>query len=227
MCWACAVPVVDQIHGCSRTHPAADDGSSLGNGKVRTSPGPSTRPTRTFTRTPPRLNPTEHETEACIRTCAKSIIAKRFLVGGQTCHFALAAQPSRVPYGYGELIGKPFEYRSGRWVQVYLLAPALEFAKPTHGPQEQFSESQLRAYPLPVDPRHATSHTYIRQCPSPPAAPANATLYLPRIPGLPRQRWAPPRTHDDRRPRILHDQRTPNSCGNIAGSPISPPPAVR
>ena len=29
VCWACAVPVVDQIHGGSTAHPATDDGSSF------------------------------------------------------------------------------------------------------------------------------------------------------------------------------------------------------
>ena len=53
VCWACAVPVVDQIHRFSGTHPVTDGGSSLGNGTVQTSPGPSARPTRTCTRTPP------------------------------------------------------------------------------------------------------------------------------------------------------------------------------
>ena len=37
VCWACAVPVVHQIHEGSMTHPAADGGSSLGNDAVRTS----------------------------------------------------------------------------------------------------------------------------------------------------------------------------------------------
>ena len=90
--------MVDQIHGCSRAHPAADGGSSLGNDTEQASPGPSARPTRACTRTPPRLNPMAHGTEACIRACVKNILAKRLLVGGLTCHFAPAAEPSRVPY---------------------------------------------------------------------------------------------------------------------------------
>ena len=74
----------------------------------------------------------EHDTEeACIRACVKNILAKRLLVGGLTCHFAPAAQPSRVPYGHGKIIGNSFEYRSGHWAQVCLVAPALEFVKPS------------------------------------------------------------------------------------------------
>jgi len=54
VCWACAVPVVDQIHRCSSTHLTTDGGSSLGNDTGQASPGSSTRPTRACTRTLPR-----------------------------------------------------------------------------------------------------------------------------------------------------------------------------
>ena len=185
VCWACAVPVVDQIHERSRKYSAADDGSSLRNDTAQTSPGTSTRPTRACTRTPLRLNPTEHDTEACIRACVTHIFSKRLLVGGLTCHFAPAAQPSRVPYGYGGIIGKSFEYRSGHCSQVYLVAPALDPGiRQALARSPQVILGVTTTGILSVDPRHATSHARIRQCPSPPAAPAKATLY-PGSPGRP------------------------------------------
>ena len=196
--------MVDQISGCSGTRPAADDGSSLGNGTVRTLPGPRTRPTRTCIRTPHCLSPTEHDTEACIRTCGKSILAKRLLVGGLlACHSAPAAQPSRVPYGYGEIIGKPFECRYGRWTpQVYLVAPALEFAKPTHGPQEPFSESQLCAYYRSIPDMQYPTPVYG-------SVPLRQRLQ-PMPPSTPNPRAAPSEvdaTPDLRRPAVPHTAR--------------------
>ena len=113
---------------------------------------------RALVRPPPRLNPTEHDTEACIQACVTNILATRLLVGGLACCFAPAAQPSRVPYGCGGIIGKSFEYRSGHWAQVYLVAPpALEFATPSNGSHEPLSESQLRAYYRSIpDMQHPT-----------------------------------------------------------------------
>ena len=160
VCWACAVPVADQVHRCGDTHPAADGGSSLGDDTGQTSPGPSTRPARTCTRTLPRSQPTEHDTETRIRACVKNILARRLQVGELTCHFAPAAQPARVPYGHGGIIGVPFEYRSGRSARVYLVAPALEFVKPSHGPHESFSESQLRAYYRSIPDMHHPTPVY-------------------------------------------------------------------
>ena len=81
----------------------------LGDGTGQAPPGPNTRPTRACTQTLPRSQPTEHNTEAYIRTCVENILARRLHVGGLTCHFAPAAQPERVPYGHGGIIGVPFE----------------------------------------------------------------------------------------------------------------------
>ena len=172
-----------------------------------------------------RLRPTEHDTKACIRIRVKNILATRLLVGGLACHFAPTAQPPRAPYGYGEIIGIPFEYRSGRRAQVYLVAPALEFAKPTHGPHEPFSESQLCAHTTGRSQTCSIPHLYTAVSLS--ANGPSQCHPLLRIPGLPLQRWTPPQTHDDQRPHIQHDRRMPSFCGNITESPISPPPAAR
>ena len=156
----------------------------MGNDAGWTSPGPNTRPARACTRAPPRLNSTEHDTEACIRTCARSILAKRLRVGGLTCHPAPTAQPARVPYGHDGIIGKSFEYRSGHWAQVYLVAPALEFTKPMHGPHEAFLESQLRAYYRSIpDMQHPT--------PVYDSVPLHQRL-RPQSPSTPGPRAAPP-----------------------------------
>ena len=73
--------------------------------------------------------------------------------------FAPCAQPARVPYGHGDLVGAPFAYRTGRMARVYLVAPALQFIQHEHGPLTTYDETQLRAYyrsipdmqhPLPV-----------------------------------------------------------------------------
>ena len=155
------------------------------------------------------MRPTEHDTKACIRIRVKNILATRLLVGGLACHFAPTAQPPRAPYGYGEIIGKPFEYRSGRSAQVYLVAPALEFAKPTHGPHEPFSESQLCAYYRSIpDMQHPT--------PIYGSAPLRQRLQ-PMPPSTPNPRAAPPEvdtTPDSRRlasAHILRDRRTPSA----------------
>ena len=177
VCWACAVPVADQVHKCGTTPPIDDDGSTLGEDAGRAQPGPSTRPARACTRTPSCPQPTEHNTETCIRACVKNILARRLHVGGLTCHYAPAAQPARVPYGHGGIIGVPFEYRSGRSARVYLVAPALEFVKPSHGPHESFSTSQLRAYYRSTpDMQHPTPvYDSVPLCqriqPEPPSAP--------------------------------------------------------
>ena len=160
VCWACAVPVADQVHRGDDTHPAAGGGSSLGEDAGQASPGPNARPARACTRTLPRSQPTAHDTETCIRACVKNILTRRLRVGGMTCHFAPAAQPARVPYGHGGIIGEPFEYRSGRSARVYLVAPALEFVKPSHGPRESFPDSQLRAYYRSIPDMHHPTPVY-------------------------------------------------------------------
>ena len=146
VCWACAVPVADQIHKCGATPPVDDDGSTLGEDTGGARSGSSSRPTRACTRAPSSPQPTEHSTETHIRACVKSILARKLRVGGLTCHYAPAAQPTRVLYGHGDIVGVPFEYRKGHSARVYLVAPALEFVKPSHGPHESFSTLQLRAY---------------------------------------------------------------------------------
>ena len=146
VCWACAVPVADQIHKCGATPPVDDDGSTLGEDTGGAQSGSSSRPTRACTRAPSSPQPTEHSTEAHIRACVKNILARKLHVGGLTCHYAPAAQPTRVLYGHGDIVGVPFEYRPGCSARVYLVAPALEFVKPSHGPHESFSTLQLRAY---------------------------------------------------------------------------------
>ena len=134
--------------------------------------------------------------------CQKHPRCTRLLVGGLACHFAPAAQPSHVPYGHGEIIGKPFEYRSGRRAQVYLVAPTLEFVKPTNGPQEPFSESQLCAYYRSIpDMQHPT--------------PAYGSVPLRQrlqsiTPSTPNPRAAPPEadtTPDSRRSAVPHTAR--------------------
>ena len=56
---------------------------------------------------------------------------------------------------------------------------------------------------LPVDIRHAVSHACIRQCPSPPAAPAAETFYS-ASPGCP---FGVDTTPDSRRPAVPHTAR--------------------
>ena len=127
--WACAVPVADQIHKCGTTPPVDDDGSTLGEDTGRAQPGPSTRPARACTRTPSSPRPTEHTRKHASAHASKNILARRLHVGGLTCHYAPAAQPARVPYGHGGIIGVPFEYSLGPLCTSVPCGSALEFAK--------------------------------------------------------------------------------------------------
>ena len=107
VCWACAIPVVLQIHAradaqarsVAAPSPDADEGHP---------PRPHARPVRACTRIVPRLNSPSHDAAACIRDCVECIIANRPLACGLVCHFAPCVQSARVPYGHGDLVGTTF-----------------------------------------------------------------------------------------------------------------------
>ena len=97
---------------------------------------------------------------------------------------------------------QPAGCRSGRWAQVCLVAPALEFAKPTHGPQEPFSESQLRAYYRSIPEMQHPTPIYD-------SSPLHQRLQ-PMPPSTPNPRAAPPvvdTTPDSRRSAVPHTAR--------------------
>ena len=62
------------------------------------------------------------------------------------CHFAPCAQLARVLYGHGDLVGTPFEYRTGCMAQVYLAAPTVRFVERGHAPLTTYDDTQLQAY---------------------------------------------------------------------------------
>ena len=117
VCWACAIPVVLQIHARNETHDHPTEGPPTDT-QTGHPPRPGARPTRTCTRTAPQLNLPPHDTSACIRDCVACIVEQRPLACGLVCHSAPCAQPVRVPYGHGGLAGTPFEYRMGGMAQV-------------------------------------------------------------------------------------------------------------
>ena len=123
VCWACAIPVVLQIHAREepRDHSAAGHSLDANSGHPLR---PHARPVRACTRIVPQPTPSSHDAAACIWDCVKRIVEHRPLTCGLVCHFAPCAQPTRVPYGHGGLVGTPVAYRTGSMAQVYLVAPA-------------------------------------------------------------------------------------------------------
>ena len=62
------------------------------------------------------------------------------------CHPAPYMQPSRVPYGHGDLVGSSFAYCTGGTAQIYLVAPAHQFVENEHGPLTEYADTQLCVY---------------------------------------------------------------------------------
>ena len=145
VCWACAIPVVLQVHARDEARDHSTEGPPTDT-QAGHPPRPDTRPTRACTRTVPQLNLSPHDASACIRDCVTCIVEQRPLAYGLVCHPAPYAQPARVPYGHGDLVGTPFEYRTGSMAQVYLVAPARRFVQHDHDPLTVHDETQLREY---------------------------------------------------------------------------------
>ena len=145
VCWACAIPVVLQIHARNETHDHPTEGPPTDT-QTGHPPRPDARPTRAYTRTALQLNLPPQDAPACIRDCVTCIVEQRPLACGLVCHSAPCAQPARVPYEHGGLVGTPFEYRTGSMAQVYLVPPAHRFVEYDHGPLTVYDETQLRAY---------------------------------------------------------------------------------
>ena len=109
MCWACAIPVVLQIHAREETrdHSAARPSPDANSGHPLR---PHARPVRACTRMAysaqslNQFNSPSHGAAACIRDCAERIVEHRPLTCGLVCHFAPCVQPTRVSYGRGGLL---------------------------------------------------------------------------------------------------------------------------
>ena len=94
---------------------------------------------------------------AYIRKCVRQIIINKPHECGLSRHPAPCIQPTRVPFGYGDLVGNTFEHRSSRTAQVYLDAPSLEHAKNDHDAHTTYTTIQLRVYYRTVpDMQHPT-----------------------------------------------------------------------
>ena len=65
---------------------------------------------------------------------------------GLSRHPAPYIQPTRIPFGYGDLVGNSFEYRSARTARIYLIAPSLEYIKNDHNAHTTYTSIQLRVY---------------------------------------------------------------------------------
>ena len=105
---------MDQVHANSAAHTSAEAGLPLGTGRDHP-PRSNARPVRAFTRPISRQSPPSHDTAACIQECAKRTIMNRPLACGVVRYFAPCAQPTRVPYGHGDLIGKPLHTALDVW----------------------------------------------------------------------------------------------------------------
>ena len=196
VCWACAIPVVLQIHARldAQAHPAAEPSPDVGEGHP---PRPHARPVRACTRTAPRPDSPPRDTATCIRDCAESIIANRPLACGLVCHLAPYVQLERVPYGHGDLVGTAFEYRTGSKAQVYLVAPAGRFVRRDHGPLTVYDETQLRAYYRSIPDMQNPTQVFGRipldcRLRPPPASPSPPCGTPPSTMGMTPGRTAPP-----------------------------------
>ena len=249
VCWACAIPVVLQIHARNGTqdHPTEGPPSRLvrttslnlvrpthvrGLGTPRapppvsnsgpnvmsrshslpSSPPPPTdagtdhptrpyiRPVRACTRVVPRLDLPPQNVSECIRGCVTCIIERRPLVCGLVCHPAPYMQPSRVPYGHGDLVGSSFAYCAGGTAQIYLVAPAHQFVENAHGPLTEYDDTQLCVYyrstpdmqrPVPV---FGSTPLLLRLgLPRPPTSPQRG-VPVPTVFTTP-NRYIPPTSH--------------------------------
>ena len=74
--------------------------------------------------TPDAIN---HDAIAHIRKCVRRVIMNKPRECGLSWHPAPHIQPTRVPFGHGDLVGNSFEHRSSRTAQIYLIAPSLEY----------------------------------------------------------------------------------------------------
>ena len=61
-------------------------------------------------------------------------------------HPAPYMQPTRIPFGYGDLVGNSSECRSTRTARIYLIAPSLEYIKNDHDAHTAHTSIQLRVY---------------------------------------------------------------------------------
>ena len=66
----------------------------------------------------------------------------------------------RTPFGYGDLVGNTFEYRSSRTARVYLIAPSLEHIKKDHDAHTTYTTIQLRVYYRTVSDMQHPTPTY-------------------------------------------------------------------
>ena len=98
-----------------------------------------------------------HDAIAHIRKCVRQIIVNKPHECGLSWHPAPYIQPTRVPFGYGDLVGNSFEYRSTRTARIYLIAPSLEYIKNDHDAHTTYTSIQLRVYYRTVpDMQHPT-----------------------------------------------------------------------
>ena len=98
-----------------------------------------------------------HDAIAHIRKCVRQIIVNKPHECGLSRHPAPYIQPTRVPFGYGDLVGNSFEYRSTRTARIYLIAPSLEYIKNDHDAHTTYTSTQLRIYYRTVpDMQHPT-----------------------------------------------------------------------
>ena len=87
-----------------------------------------------------------HDAIAHIRKCVRQVIMNKPHECGLSRHPAPYIQPTRVPFGHGDLVGNSFEHRSSRTAQIYLIAPSLEYIENDHDAHTTHTTIQLRVY---------------------------------------------------------------------------------
>ena len=164
ICWTCASPIANQLRYealRSEQEVATSDTDvdtnteNIRSHLIRT----CNIPDNTI---PDAIN---HDAIAHIRKCVRQVIMNKPHECGLSRHPAPYIQPTRVPFGYGDLVGNSFKYRSSRTAQIYLLiAPSLEHIKNDHGVHTTYTTIQLRVPGiLPHGSRYATPNTHIWQ----------------------------------------------------------------
>ena len=156
ICWTCASPIANQLHyQALRSEQAAATSDinvdthteNIRSHLIRTCNIPDDT-------IPDVIN---HDAIAHIRKCVRQIIMNKPHERGLSRHPAPYIQPTRVPFGYGDLVGNSFEYRSARTARIYLIAPSLEYVKNDHDAHTTYTSMQLRIYYRTVpDMQHPT-----------------------------------------------------------------------
>ena len=159
ICWTCASPIANQLHyeALRSEHetstPDTDADTHVDNMRshlIRTCNIPDTT-------IPNAIN---HDAIAHIRKCVRQIIINKPHECGLSWHPAPCIQPTRIPFGYGDLVGNTFEHRSSRTARIYLAAPSLEYVENDHDAHTIYTTIQLRVYYRTVSDMQHPTPTY-------------------------------------------------------------------